>query len=143
MRSFEDLQSFMVPHRNDLPPFPTKMINELNLFAGQLYFQSMDTYEEMCRMLGLYLKELSEDLECYADAITPTGFVRETDARVALGLQEAEFSNCPIEFFRKLIGLRRKGQSFLLTHLGQVLHARELYRKDFGEPFCFIRSPFA
>jgi hypothetical protein len=67
MRSFEDLRSFMVPHRDNLPPFPSKVINELNLFAGQLYFQSMDAYEETCRMLGLYLKELPKDLDQYAE----------------------------------------------------------------------------
>jgi hypothetical protein len=133
VQSFEDLRSFMVPHRNELPPFPSKIINELNLFAGQLYFQSMGAYEETCRMLGLYLKELPEELERYAVAIGVTGFVLGTQARVALGLQEAQFSYNPVEFLRKFIGLRRKGQGFLPTHLGQVLHARELYEIDFGK----------
>jgi len=36
----EDLWSFMVPHRDNLPPFPPHAIHELNLFAGQLYFPS-------------------------------------------------------------------------------------------------------
>lgn len=143
MRSFEDLRSFMVPHRDALPSFPSKVINELNLFAGQLYFQSMDAYEETCRMLGLYLKELSEDLDEYSSTIGVTGFVRGSEARAALGLQGAQFSDNPVEFFRKFIGLRRKGQGFLPTHLGQVLHARELYEMDFGEPSQFLRSLFA
>jgi len=132
MRSFEDLRSFMVPHRNDLPPFPSKVINELNLFAGQLYFQSVNAYEETCRMLGLYLKQLPEVLDRYAGAVSITGFVRETEARMALGLQEAQFSHNPVEFLRKFIGLRRKGQGFLPTPLGQVLHARELLQIDFA-----------
>jgi hypothetical protein len=143
MRSFEDLRSFMVPHRDDLPPFPSEVINELNLFAGQLYFQSMDAYEETCRMLGLYLKELPDDLHRYAGAIGATCFVRGIEAREALGLHEAQFSDCPVEFLRKFIGLRRKGQGFLPTHLGQVLHARELYEIDFGESLRFLQSPFA
>ena len=140
MRSFEDLRSFMVPHRDDLPPFPSKIVNELNLFAGQLYFRSMDAYEETCRMLGLYLKELPDDLERYADAIGATRFVRGREAKEALGLQEAQFSDCPVEFLRKFIGLRRKGQGFLPTHLGQVLHARELYEIDFCELLRFLWS---
>ena len=143
MRSFEDLRSFMVPHRDTLPPFPPKVINELNLFAGQLYFQSMDAYEETCGMLGLYLKELPEDLDGYSSTIGVTGFVRGPEARAALGLQAAQFSDNPVEFVKKLIGLRRKGQGFLPTHLGQVLHARELYEMDFGEPSQFLRCPFA
>ena len=142
VRSLEDLRSFMVPHREDLPPFPSEVINELNLFSGQLYFQSMDAYEETCRMLGLYLKELPEDLDQYSGAIGVTGFVRESEARTALGLQEAQFSDDPVEFLRKFIGLRRKGQGFLPTHLGQVLHARELYEIDFGASLFFLRSPF-
>ena len=140
MGSFEDLRSFMVPHRDDLPPFPCKVINELNLFAGQLYFRSMDAYEETCRMLGLYLKELPDDLEGYADVIGATCFVRGEEAREALGLQEAQFSDCPVEFLRKFIGLRRKGQGFLPTHLGQVLYARRLYETDFGESLRFLWS---
>jgi hypothetical protein len=138
MRSFEDLRSFMVPNRDNLPPFPSIVIHELNLFAGQLYFQSMGAYEETCRMLGLYLKELPEDLGGYEGAIGVTGFVRGMEAREALGLQEAQFSDNPVEFLRKFIGLRRKGQSFFSTHLGQVLHARELYDNDFGESLRFF-----
>jgi hypothetical protein len=141
MRSFEDLRSFMVPHRDDLPPFHSKVISELNLFAGQLYFRSMDAYEETCGMLGLYLKELPDDQ--YADAVDATCFVRGKKAREALGLQEALFSDCPVQFLRKFIGLRRKGQGFLTTHMGQVLHARELYEIDFRESLRFLWSPVA
>jgi hypothetical protein len=137
MRTFEDLRSFMVPNRDNLEPFPSVVINELNLFAGQLYFQSVGAYEETCIMLGLYLKELPEDLEGYASAIGVTGFVRGTQAREALGLQGAQFSDNPVEFLRKFIGLRRKGQGFFSAHLGQVLHARELYESDFGESLRF------
>ena len=59
----EDLRSFMVPHHDNLPPVPPIVINELNLFAGQLYFRSIDAYEEKHGILGLYLKELPENRE--------------------------------------------------------------------------------
>ena len=143
MRSFEDLRSFMVPHRETLPPFPSKVTNELNLFAGQLYFQTMGNYEEICAMLGLYLKELPEALNRYSGAIGVAGFVRGSKARAALGLQSAQFSDNPVEFLRKFIGMRRKGQGFLSTHLGQVLHARKLDEIDFSESLCFLQSAIA
>ena len=92
-------------------------------------------------MLGLYLKELPDNLERHADAIDATFFVRGREAREALGLQEAQFSGCPVEFLRKFIGLRRKGQGFLPTHLVQVLHARRLHETDIGESLRFLRSP--
>ena len=56
-------------------------------------------------MLELYLKERPDE---YADAIGATCLVRRSGE--ALGAQEAQFSNCPVEFLRKFIGLRRKGQ---------------------------------
>jgi len=76
--------------------------------------------------------ELPEHLDHYEGAIDVTGFVGESEARAALDLQGAQFSDNPVEFLRKFIGLRRKGQGFLPTHLGQVLHARELYEIDFA-----------
>ena len=89
-------------------------------------------------MLGLYLKELPEDLDQYAGAIGVTGFVRGSEARAALGLQGTQFSDNPVEFLRKFVGLRRKGQGFRPTHLGQVLHARELNKIDFGASLFFF-----
>ena len=89
-------------------------------------------------MLGLYLKELPEDLDGYSSTIGATGFVRCSEAR-ALGLRAAQFSDNPVEFLKKFIGLRWKGQGFLPTHLGQVLHTRELYEMDIGEPSIFSR----
>ena len=129
MRSFEDLRSFMIPHCESAPAIPSQMINGLNLFAGQLYFASKETYEETCKMLGLYLRNPPpKDLE---DVIDPTGFVRDPKARGVLGLQCAQFSEDPVTFLRNLTGLRRKGQGFLATHLGQVLHSREVPDREF------------
>jgi len=84
-------------------------------------------------MLGLYLKELPENLERYADVICALCFVRRTEARDALGP--------PAEFLRKFIGLRRKGQGLLPAHLGQVLPAHELSEIDFGQSSRMLRSP--
>jgi hypothetical protein len=142
MRSFEDLRSFMVPYRDDLAPFPPQTISELNLFAGQLYFESMDAYEETCRILGLYLKEVPQGLDQYASAIGVMGYVQGTEAREALGLQGVQFSDDPVRCLRHFITLRCKRRGFLSTHLGQVLHGRKLYEVDFGEFLHFPQSPF-
>ena len=130
-RSFEDLRSFMIPHRDDTPVFPSNIINDLNLFAGQLYFASRSTYEEMCQMLGLYLKDPPHNIKLPPNAIDPTGFVRDLHARKALDMNHVQFSDNPVAFLRKLTELRRKGQKFLPTHLGQILHSREVPDKDF------------
>ncbi len=127
MRSFDDLRSFMVPHRISAPDKPPH-INELNLFAGQLYFASKGEYRETCKMLGLYLGDPPANLN---DAIDATGFVRDPNARNILGLQDPQFSESPVAFLRTLTGLRRKGQGFLPTHLGKVLHSRDVPDKEF------------
>ena len=130
MRSFEDLRSFMIPHRKPVPDIPSHVINELNLFAGQLYFASKEAYRETCKMLGLYLGKPPAPVRL-KDAIDATGFVRDTKARDILGLQCAQFSESPVAFLRTLTALRRKGQGFLPTHLGKVLHSREVLDRDF------------
>jgi hypothetical protein len=128
MRSFEDLGSFRIPHREPAPNFPPHIINELNLFAGQLYFASKETYEGTCKMLGLYLRNPPANVN---DAIDATGFVRDSSARDILGLQCAQFSESPVSLMRSLTGLRRRGEGFLPTHLGKVLHSREVPDKEF------------
>ena len=131
MRSFEDLQSFMLPPRDPAPVIPSNIVNELNLFAGQLYFASRLAYEETCEMLGLYLKDAPDNVNLPPDAIDTTRFVRSPNARRALGIEHAQFADNPVAFLRKLTELRRKGQGFLPTHLGQVLHSREIPDEEF------------
>ena len=131
VRSFEDLQSFMLPPRDPAPVIPSNIVNELNLFAGQLYFASRLAYEETCQMLGLYLKVPPDDVQLPPDAIDATGFVRSPSARQALGIQLAQFTDNPVAILRKLTELRRKGQGFLPTHVGQMLHSREIPEDEF------------
>jgi hypothetical protein len=131
MRSFEDLRSFMIPHCGSAPNVPSNIINELNLFAGQLYFASKAAYEKTCQMLGLYPRGLPENVNLPKGAIDATRFVRDSEAREALGLQDVQFSENPIAFFIKLTELRRKGQRFLPTHLGQMLHSRTIPDGEF------------
>ena len=128
MRSFDDLRSFMVPHRKSAPDKPPHIISELNLFAGQLYFASGEVYRETCKILGLYLRDPPANV---SDEIDATGFVRDPTARIILGLQGAQFSESPVTFLRTLTGLRRKGQGFLPTHLGKVLHSRDVPDDEF------------
>jgi hypothetical protein len=133
MRSFEDLRSFMVPHREPATAIPANIIGELNLFAGQLYFASRSAYEGTCQMLGLYLKDPPDSVKLPPGAIDATGFVCDPSARKALGIQHAQFTDNPVAFLRKLTELRRKGQGFLPTHVGQMLHSREIPDNEFEE----------
>lgn len=82
-------------------------------------------------MLGLCLEGPPNGVNLPPDAIDATGFVRSPTAREALGIQDAQFTDNPVPFLRKLTELRRKGQGFLPTHLGRVLHSREIPEEEF------------
>jgi hypothetical protein len=106
--SFEDLQSFVVPHpRRSLPS--RSIIHELNLFAGQLFFTNPRALKEVCAMLGLYLEPVN-DLQLQGE-VDATGFVRDAAARSALGIGACAFVANPLPFIRELFGWRRKGES--------------------------------
>lgn len=118
-----------------IPPVPESwrpniiLIDQLNIFAGQLYFQDFDTYQRVCGFLGLYLKEIStED----TDYVRSDGFVEQRD-RQRLCKKFSPFSKSPVPLLRSLIGFRRKGQSYLATHMGQMLNGRQLGDEDFQD----------
>lgn len=103
----EDLNFFVVPPLTKITPPASRTIQELNIFAGQLFFRDRPAFKTVCSMLGLHLGEIPDDLEGKADA---DGFVTDEAARKSLGIQKCPFYASAIPFLRKLIGWRRKGQ---------------------------------
>lgn len=126
--SYECLAFCTIPSVPDSWHPSLSLVDQLNIFAGQLYFQDHDTYERVCGFLGLYLKEMpGGNTVC----VRSDGFVKPQD-RETLGMgSNSPFSRGPIPFLRSLVGFRRKGQSYLATHVGQILHARLLTDRDF------------
>ena len=127
VRSLEDLSFFVVPQR-DLAPLPYRTTHELNLFAGQLFFNDAASFHEVCSMLGLYLNEIPEEMEGKVDTI---GFVMDNHARERLGIQECAFEKSGVPYLRDLLAWRRKGRGYILTHVGQILHGTNLKDTEF------------
>ncbi|KAF8541809.1 hypothetical protein BDD12DRAFT_877903 [Trichophaea hybrida] len=104
------------------------LVDQLNIFAGQLYFQNYQAYQRVCGFLGLFLEETTSKNR---EAIHSDGFVERSD-REALGMKyESPFVRSPVTLLRELIGFRRKGQSYIATHMGHILHGRLLTEEDF------------
>jgi hypothetical protein len=140
MRSFADLRFFTIP------PLPASgwtgpslgLRSQLNLWAGQLYIDEYKAYTELCAFLGVFSSD-SERL--YKRSEIPRradGFIEPKHRRVTLALGEAlkdfdgcSFQNSPIAQLKELVSLRRNGMSFLKTHVGQLLHGRQLRPEDF------------
>ncbi|KAF2638121.1 hypothetical protein P280DRAFT_91529 [Massarina eburnea CBS 473.64] len=95
------------------------LIVQLNLFAGQLYFNSYTEYTELCDYLGLAWRTLEEGQTVQAD-----GFVKPPMGK--WGLQES-----PVKFFKELMKIRREGDGIEKTQVGRVLDGELLEPDDF------------
>jgi hypothetical protein len=118
MRSFSDLTFYTIPE----PPKKWKanahIRTELDLFAGQLYFDSEVEYRRMCVLLALHMAYPG------AKRIEVDGFVRReyrTDST-----RRSPLTVSAVATFKRLTALRRKGMGFGGTDLGRLLDARPL-----------------
>ena len=80
-------------------------------------------------MLGLYLGKIPEKLRGKIDA---GGFVQDEDARQIVGIRHSLFNINPVAILRELVGWRRKGQGFTLTHAGLVFRRNNLGVDEFA-----------
>ncbi|KAJ7035584.1 hypothetical protein C8F04DRAFT_1000632 [Mycena alexandri] len=128
-RPMDMLDSFTVPQERRVP-ISRQLIQELNLFAGQLFCANKPSMEEVCGILGLHFQSVSPELHGVIDS---TGFVKNERARKALAIETCTFTSNPLPFFRELFGARRKGQGFALTHMGQMLRGNEPKDPSFEE----------
>ena len=119
MRSFSDLTF------NTVSKAPTKwtaaphLRTELDLFAGQLYFDSEQEYRQMCELLALHMAHPG------ANHIEVDGFVPRA-YRTGPVDRGSPLDASAIAMFKRLTALRRKGMGFGGTDLGRLLDARPL-----------------
>jgi hypothetical protein len=126
VRSFEDLDFFTVSPGRDFTLPQRRVMHELNLFAGQLFFRDRASFEEVCNMLGLCLGEIPNELRGKIDA---GGFVQDEGAR---RIRDSLFEKNPMVDLRELVGWRRKGQGFTRTHVGLMLRGNNLDTDEFA-----------
>ncbi|KAH9180205.1 hypothetical protein EDB89DRAFT_2118669 [Lactarius sanguifluus] len=122
MRSFSDFTFHTIPESpTGAWTAPAYIRMELNLFAGQLYFDSKEEYDRVCELFALHMAHPD------AKYIEVDGFVRRPYRTGA----KSPFSVSVIATFKELTGFRRKGMGYNRTHLGRVLDARSL-SSEFG-----------
>ena len=143
MKPCDDLALYSIPavRKGWTPPSP--LMDQLDVFAGQLYLKDYETYIRLCRFLCVYARDLQceEGIEVGADGfIAPENRPRHLHA-------VHTFQNSPLDSLKILMGLRRKGMRFAPTHMGQLLDGRLLSEDDFGDcddvsfhlPFLMVR----
>ncbi len=117
MRSFSNLTFYSIPEPLSREwAAPGHLRIQLNLFAGQLYFDSREEYERVCVLLALHMAHPgAEHIE--VDGFVPPAY--RTGER-------SPFSASVVSTFKELTSLRRKGMGFGGTDIGRVLDARPL-----------------
>jgi len=117
MRSFSDLTFYSIP---DSPAetwtAPAHAKIALNLFAGQLFFDSEEEYENVCILLALSRAHPGAEYN-QIDGFVPPAY------RTG---RPSPFAESKISVLKTLMGLRRKGMGFSRTHMGQILNATPL-----------------
>ena len=121
--TLQDLKLCVLPPLPDswTPP-PPALILQLNLFAGQLYFEDVGEYRETCAFLGLSYRPNNGSTTVKVD-----GFVGKGALYPA-----CRFTQSPVAFLRVVMaGIRRDCQDISKTHVGRMLAGEILTENDF------------
>ena len=116
MRSFSDLTFYSIPDSPGPAETWTAPVHAkiaFNLFAGQLFFDSKEEYENVCILLALSRAHPGAKYN-QIDGFVPPAY------RTG---RPSPFAESKIYVLKTLMGLRRKGMGYSRTHVGQILNA--------------------
>ena len=122
MKPSDDLRLYVIPPLpSDWTP-PWDLIDQLNVFAGQLYIRDYTSYLRLCRFLDVPTKETSDGTTVRRNLFNIPGSFEE---------MEITFSGSPLPAVMALLAIRTRGRPFAHTHMGRILQGQVLTRKDF------------
>ncbi|KAJ5556707.1 hypothetical protein N7494_000622 [Penicillium frequentans] len=124
-QSFLPLDKFPlynVPEVSGITMVPDELRIQLNLFSGQLYFDSYSEYQKVCGSLGVASIITSHGMIVGAD-----GFIKQSNSGT-----KSNFRRSPLKYFRILMSqIRKDCQEIGRTHMGQIINGRLLFPRDF------------
>lgn len=127
--SFDTLNFFSVPHLPDNWQAPAWLVRDLGIFAGRTYFDYDSQHEAVCEALGLPQPQLSTNSKRTADLDREMPFSSTSDDDERDRSIRA-FSPSPLLFMQDWLAVRRKGQDFSQTMMGEICHGRRLDRPE-------------
>ncbi|PBL01428.1 hypothetical protein ARMGADRAFT_1059170 [Armillaria gallica] len=128
-KPFDDLQFHYFPRilsPLDVFSVDSHIVTQLNIFAGQLYVTDHSAYRMLCSFLGLHLAGETNGLPFQSD-----GFIMKRYRSQGGRHDISPFTKSPVPFLKELFGLRRKGNTYLSTHVGKLLHGHSLTPESF------------
>jgi hypothetical protein len=122
--NLDHLKLHTTPEIPDNWSVPGPLISQLNIFAGQPWFNSYAQYVEVCRYLGLSCQANEGEEMVPAD-----GFEGKTAENLA-----CEFEKSPVAFLKAIYsGVRNDSQDISRTDLGRMLGGELLRPEDFED----------
>ena len=122
MKPSDDLGLYSIPPLPSGWTPPWALIDQLNMFAGQLYLRNYESYLRLCRFLGVPTKDLPKDKAVQWNLFNVPGSFAEN---------EITFSASPLPTVTALLVMRNRGRPFIHTHMGKILQGHLLTEKDF------------
>ena len=126
MKPTDDLRLYSVPTiPSDWIP-PWTLIDQLNVFAGQLYLSDYTSYVRLCHFLGVHTEELPQKP---GTVVSRNWFSNPNSSDEEI---RNRFEGTPLPLVIQLLAIRR-GMGFAGTHMGKILEGWPLAAEDFQE----------
>ena len=122
MKPSDDLKLYSIPPLpSDWTP-PWALIDQLNVFAGQLYLRDYESYLRLCCFLGVPTNQLSDGTAIRWNMLHIPGSFEDT---------EITFSGSPRPSVLALLAIRNRRRPLPQTHMGKILQGQLLPEEDF------------
>ena len=124
MKPSDDLKLYSIPPLpSDWTP-PWALIDQLNVFTGQLYLRDYQSYLRLCRFLGVptSITDSPNDTPTRWNLFNVPGSFEDI---------EITFLGSPLPSVMALLAIRSRGRPFAQTHMGKILQGQFLTDRDF------------
>ncbi|KAF8137291.1 hypothetical protein EV363DRAFT_1394838 [Boletus edulis] len=126
MKPADDLRLYSVP---PLPSYwtpPWDLIDQLNVFAGQLFLTDYTSYVRLCRFLGVHAGDLPQN----AGTVVLRNWLSNPYSESSDTKIKNRLKGTPLPHAMHLLAVRR-GKDFARTHMGRILDGWPLSEEDF------------
>lgn len=132
MLPFDTLRLYTVPRLPTDWRAPTWLVRDLGIFAGRLYFDFDDQSHAVYQALGLPPPaSKTEDLRVELTEMDLWHKLPFGDGQQVT--TQEPFSKNPLLFMQEWLAIRRKGQDFSQSMIGDLIRGRRLERGDLTE----------
>ncbi|RDA94782.1 hypothetical protein CP533_4222 [Ophiocordyceps camponoti-saundersi (nom. inval.)] len=124
--AIDNLRLYRVTGGSTRVPLPPKLVIQLNLFAGQLYFSNYEEYIDTADYLCLHWGS-DMDVGTGVDGFIPP------EGRRRVHAYRHNFETSPVQFLKVLMtNIRYYGRCIDKTHVGKMLNGLVLQEEDFS-----------